>query len=88
MTDPSTSQGASGAPAQPDVWHDRARWERLGDVSSLVWGVILVAVGGWFFVEQTLGYDLPSIDWNVVWPIVLILLGGWVVLRAAGRRRT
>jgi hypothetical protein len=87
MTDSSTGQGTSGAPVQPDAWHDRARWERLGDASSLVWGVILVAVGGWFFVEQTLGYDLPSIDWNVVWPIVLIVLGGWVVLRAAGRRQ-
>jgi hypothetical protein len=84
--DPSAASGPTGQPAPTDPWRDRARWERVGDIGSLVWGVILVAVGGWFFVEQTLGYDLPSVDWGVVWPIVLIAIGGWVVLRAMGRR--
>jgi hypothetical protein len=64
----------------------RDRWQKASDAGSLVWGVILLAVGGWFFVEQTLGYDLPRIDWGTVWPIVLIVVGGWIVLRAAGRR--
>jgi len=78
----------SGPPPSVEPWRDRGRWERAGDIGSLVWGVILVAVGGWFFVEQTLGYDLPAIDWGIAWPIVIIVIGGWVVLRATGRRPT
>jgi hypothetical protein len=85
MTD-STSPGTQ--PSSQDRWSDPERWRRAGDISSLVWGIILVAVGGWFFVEQTLGYDLPNIEWGTVWPIVLIVLGGWVVIRAMSRRST
>jgi hypothetical protein len=81
---PSPPPPASPPPA--DAWRERERWRRVGDIGSLIWGLVLIAVGGWFFVEVTLDYDLPRIDWNIVWPVVLIAIGGWVVLRAMNRR--
>lgn len=85
MMDPMTPTPPA-RPTDPAPGGDRDRWRKAGDTGSLVWGVILLAIGGWFFVEHTLGYDLPAIDWGTIWPIVLIVIGGWIVLRAAGRR--
>ena len=48
-------------------------------------GLILLA-GIWFFLERTLGIELPDIRWSTVWPVLLIVLGGFIVLRALGRR--
>jgi hypothetical protein len=84
VADELSSQESQG-PAT--VRSDRQRWERAADTGSIVWGLILVGVGAWFFFEVTLGYDLPAIDWGVVWPIAIILIGGWILLRAAGRRQ-
>lgn len=56
------------------------------DTASVAWGLILVAVGLWFFLDQTLGLRLPAIPWGDLWPVLLILLGGWILLRASGRR--
>jgi len=78
--------GPNPPPDRDQPWRGRQRWERAGDLGSVVWGLILVAAGGWFFLEYTLGFDLPRIDWSIVWPIVIILIGGWIVLRATGRR--
>jgi len=58
------------------------------DTGTIVWGLVLVAVGGWFFLDRTLGLDLPEIDWGDVWPIVLIVIGIAVILRGLARRRT
>lgn len=61
-------------------------------VSDGIWftrlsGLVLVAVGLWFFAQVTLGYDLPTINWNLVWPIGLIALGAVVIGSAVTRRR-
>ena len=70
-------------PAQPD-WrpppHDSGR------NASLVFGVIILLVGLWFLATQTLGLDLPRLDWDQLWPIVLIAIGALIVLNAMQRR--
>ena len=90
MTEPTPTGPTEPTPPDRGSEHarrgDRDRWQKASDTGSLVWGVILLAIGGWFFVEHTLGYDLPAVDWGTIWPIVLIVIGGWIVLRAAGRR--
>lgn len=53
---------------------------------SLVFGLILLAVGLWFFAEHTLGLDLPTLRWSQLWPLILIVVGVWILLGA--RRRT
>ena len=72
----------------PDEWPRRQGPRPRIDTGTIVWGLVLVAVGGWFFLDRTLGLDLPEIDWGDVWPIVLIVMGIAVILRGLARRRT
>jgi hypothetical protein len=58
-----------------------------GRSSSLVIGVVLLAVGLWYFADRTLGLDLPRLSWNELWPIALILLGAWIIAGPYLRRR-
>jgi hypothetical protein len=64
----------------------RDRHDRGWDTGALIWGLILLAVGIWFFLDNTLGIDLPSIDWGDIWPVILILVGGAVIYSAMHRR--
>ena len=49
--------------------------------SSLIWGVILLLLGGLMFVDAT-GLRLPggARPMEFFWPLLLILLGGWLIL--------
>ena len=60
---------------------DRNDWN-----ASLVFGVIILGIGLWFFATQTLGLDLPRLDWGQLWPIVVIAIGGLIVVNAMRRR--
>jgi hypothetical protein len=57
-----------------------------GWTGTIVFGLILVAVGLWFFADQTLGLEMPRLRWNDLWPIALIVLGGWILLGSMRRR--
>ena len=59
------------------MWRSRDNDGRTG---TIVLGVILVAIGLWFFGDQTLGLDMPELSWSELWPILIIGLGGWIVL--------
>ena len=56
------------------------------DTAARLWGLLLIAVGGWFFAEVTLGYDMPSIPWRDVWPLGLVVIGLVVIVRGMTRR--
>ena len=58
-----------------------------GRGASLILGVILLVIGGWFFASRTLGLDLPRLDWGQLWPILLVGLGLWIVWRSVQRSR-
>jgi hypothetical protein len=60
--------------------------QRAGDTAARMWGLLVLAVGIWFFIDVTLGYDMPRIPWGEVWPIGLIVLGLVVIVRGMGRR--
>jgi hypothetical protein len=57
------------------------------DWASRAWGLIVLAIGLWFFADVTLGLDMPSLAWRELWPIVLIVVGLAIVLRGLARRR-
>jgi Na+/H+ antiporter NhaD/arsenite permease-like protein len=92
MTDPidqttSLNQPDAGAPpppAPPSSW--RPPRERDSNMASIVVGLILVAIGAWYFLEQTIGIRMPRIAWRDVWPVLLILLGVFVIVRSLSRR--
>ena len=52
-----------------------------------VLGLILLAVGLWFFADQTLGLDMPQLRWSQLWPVFLIALGVWTALGSMRRSR-
>jgi hypothetical protein len=56
-----------------------------GRTASIVFGLIVLAIGLWFFAEHTLGLELPRIRWSQFWPVLLIGLGVWIVLGSARR---
>jgi hypothetical protein len=50
-------------------------------VGSIIFGIIILAVGLWYFADRTLGLDLPRLDADQLWPIVIIALGAWLIVR-------
>ena len=56
------------------------------DVGALIFGVILLLVGGYYLLVNTFGIQLPQLDWDQIWPIALIALGLAVVAKAVVSR--
>lgn len=93
--DPPTSDdrpGAAAAPPPPNfeppppVTAPPRRDDRdHGRTASILFGLVVLGLGLWFFVEHTLGYELPRIRWSQLWPAVLIIIGLWVVLGSMRR---
>ncbi len=71
-------------PAPPATW--RPTGSDSGRTGSIVVGGILLAVGLWFFADQTLGLEMPRLDWGDLWPLIIIAIGGWIVLTSLNRR--
>ena len=59
---------------------------RKVDVGALIFGAILLLVGGYYLLVNTFGVTLPELDWDQIWPIALIGLGLAVVARAIASR--
>jgi hypothetical protein len=76
------------AEAAADRWSKDPGVVHAADTASRIWGVILLAVGLWFFADITLGYDMPGIAWRDVWPLALVGIGLLVLIRGMTRRRT
>lgn len=53
---------------------------------AIVIGLALIAIGLYYFVDRTLGINLPGIQWSSVWPIILIVLGGLILVRSFQRK--
>jgi hypothetical protein len=94
--DPSPSSDPpppAAAPAEPEAaWSPppvaaapRRREPDPGRAASVVFGLIMLAIGLWFFAEQTLGLELPRIRWSSFWPVILIGFGVWIVLGSMRR---
>ena len=56
-----------------------------GRTGTVIFGVILVVIGLWFFADQTLGLEMPRLRISELWPLVLIVIGGWVLLGSMRR---
>ena len=85
---PPTSSSAPPPPqpmAPAPTW--RSRRDDPGRTGSIIFGVILLAVGLWFFADQTLGLDMPRLRWSELWPLLIIAIGAWVVLASMRRGR-
>ncbi|MEX2012119.1 MAG: DUF5668 domain-containing protein [Chloroflexota bacterium] len=84
MTEPTDPR--SPTPVDDERSSKRLRDDRRHDTGAIVWGAVLLAVGAWFFLEQTLGIRLPSFDWADFWPVILIVVGAIVIFQGMRRR--
>jgi len=50
------------------------RYRRL-DLGGLIFGAILLVVGGYFVLRNTLGFDIPNLNWDLIWPLFIVALG-------------
>jgi hypothetical protein len=88
MSAPSTPSPAPASPPPPvDSWSRRTR-SGDGRLGPVVFGLVVLGLGLWFFAEQTLELDMPDISWGQAWPVVLIAIGAWIVLGAMRDRRS
>ena len=67
----------------PRNQHDR---DRRPSTFAVVVGLILIGIGGYFFLDRTLGIPMPPIQWSSVWPVILIVIGGLILLRSFQRK--
>lgn len=83
-TEAGTAAAAGTAPAADD-WYARrqarraARGQRSGN-GAVIFGIVLIVLGGWFLVDRYL-----NIDSALILPGVLIVLGAVLVVGAMGR---
>lgn len=75
---PSTAR----APAWGSGWQGTTR-RRDGSAGAWIFGLILIALGVWFLVDEY----IPSFDSRFVWPVALVVVGV-VLLLVSLRRRT
>lgn len=86
MTEPTEPTEPRSPTPSPDERLSRRYRNRGLDATGIVWGAILLAVGVWFFLTQTLGWELPAVDWGDLWPVILIVVGAVVIFQAMRRR--
>ena len=58
------------------------RFDRRVDIGALVFGGILLIAGGFYFLRNTLGWNLGDLNWDALWPFLVIALGGSILYRA------
>jgi hypothetical protein len=93
MEDFGRRAGAAGEKLGHEAEAAAQRWSKdpsvvaAGDTAARVWGLLVLAVGVWFFADITLGMDVPAIAWRDVWPVALIVLGLAVLVRGMASRR-
>jgi len=68
------------------AWFPPRETDRGPSLAALVVGLVLIAIGLYFFVDRTLGVALPRIQWSTVWPVILIAIGAIVLIRSVSRR--
>ena len=95
---PGTSATAPPLRANPDrppsdwrepPWippRDKAR-DRGPSLAAIIVGLVLLAIGIYYFLDRTLGVDVPDIRWGSLWPLILIAIGAVILLRGVMRRR-
>ena len=60
--------------------------DRRPSAVAIVIGLVLIAIGLYYFLDRTLGIALPGIQWSSAWPIILIVLGGLILVRSFQRK--
>ncbi len=68
------------------AWFPPRERDRRPSMAAVVVGLVLIGIGLWFFLDRTLGVDLPRIQWSTIWPVILIVIGAVILLRSFQRK--
>jgi uncharacterized integral membrane protein len=49
------------------------------DIGGVLFGLILLIVGGYFILKNTLGLAVPDLNWDMIWPLFIVALGSAVI---------
>jgi len=58
------------------------------DVGGVLIGLIILGVGVYYLLTNTLGLAIPELDWDRVWPLFIIALGVGIVSSNWMRRKS
>lgn len=61
---------------------------RRTGAGTIVFALILIVIGGYYVLRNTLGIDLPELSSDAVVPVVAVLIGLAMLYRAWGERST
>jgi hypothetical protein len=61
-------------------------WLRQVNLGAVILGGLILLVGVYYFLVNTLGWDLAELDWDAIWPVAIIALGVAIVWGALVRR--
>jgi NADH:ubiquinone oxidoreductase subunit 4 (subunit M) len=50
-------------------------FHRRLDIGAVVLGAVILFAGGYYFLRNTLGFNLGELDWEPIWPVLVIALG-------------
>jgi hypothetical protein len=78
MTSPDFTPPPPAIPPEPPAVPRGTGGPRYG---AIIVGLVIIAVGLWYFADRTLGLDLPRIEADQLWPIAVIGLGAWLIIR-------
>jgi uncharacterized membrane protein len=74
------------------AWFPPRDRDRRGDRNrrsgtfAIVVGLVMIAIGAYYFLDRTLGIAMPRIQLGSLWPIVLIVVGGLIIVRSFQRK--
>jgi hypothetical protein len=52
------------------------------DAGALFFGIILIATGIYYTLQNTFGMQLAEIDWDRIWPFIVLAIGASAVFKA------
>jgi hypothetical protein len=50
------------------------------DFGALIFGLVVLGVGVYYLLQNTLGLQMPDLDWDKIWPFLVIVLGCAILL--------
>jgi uncharacterized integral membrane protein len=60
---------------------------RRRGLGGILIALLLITVGVYYVLRNTLGFDLAELDGEAIWPILVVILGLGIMERAWSERR-
>lgn len=86
MTEPTGPTEPNQPPSPPSGPTWRPPHSQEGNAATVLVGLVLLVIGVWYFLDQTLGLEMPRVRWADLWPLILIFIGGAMLFRSVGRQ--